>query len=343
MTEEHNGSDWSMEAGWWARLEALRVGHEGLDDVGTYRQLITGLLRFKYYADQFDAQYRILQTGGHNPEDRAAYLTPALLWFEPAARWSFLQEQIANPRLGTLWSEAVRSVERANPRFDDGFGVHLGPALASSSVRWLAAMTDFFGTISFINPRQFQRTMRYVLAQCEVLFQLNRCSSKPSLATEEDAMDDECLPHWSEVVNLDNEQHFLDRFYEAWTKEPSYLRYHKEDGALPYDPPYTRWQIALIGSRERWWFEVTDSRPRHTGASRGRPYRVDPIGSRLFGSTVAFLVRATAVTDRTSLIRIAADRIFSAMLSGEFGQDAAQFQYVRDPGTVPTIVYLDKD
>ncbi len=89
MTLERKSNDWRMEAGWWARLEDLRARHKGLDDAGTYRQLITGLLRFKYYADQFDAQYRILQIGGHTPEDRAAYLTPPLLWFEPVARWSY--------------------------------------------------------------------------------------------------------------------------------------------------------------------------------------------------------------------------------------------------------------
>jgi len=328
---DRKSPDWSMEAGWWAQLENLRARHEGLDDVGIYRQMITGLLRFKYYADQFDAQYRILQTGGHNPEDRTAYLFPPLLWFEPVARWPYLQEQTANPNLGTLWSTAIRSVERANPRFDDGFGAHLGPTLASQNLRWLGAVTDFFGTISFMNARHFQRTVRYVDAQCGLLFQLYSFSSPTSLATEDDAMNEEGLPYWY-TVSLDTEQHFLDRFYDAWT-EPSYLQYHEGTG----------WQIALTGSRERWWFEVTDSRPRHTGASRGRPYRVDPIGSRLFGSTVDFLVRATAVTDRTSLIRSAADRIFSAMLSGEFGQDAAQFQYVSDPSTVPTIVYLDRD
>ena len=342
MTVERKSDDWSMEARWWARLEDLRARHEGLDDLGTYRQLITGLLRFKYYADQFDAQYRILQSEGYNPEDRAAYLIPPLLWFEPVARWSYLQEQTANPNLGTLWSVAIQSVERANPRFDDGFGAHLGPALASQGVQWLGAVTDFFGTISFMNPRQFKRTMRYFLAQCGILFQLNSFSWPASLATEDDTVVEEDLPYWA-TVSLDNEQHFLDRFYDAWTTEPSYLRYHGEDGAPLHDPPYTGWRLALIGFRERWWFEVTDARPRHTGASRGRPYRLDPIGSRLFGSTVDFLVRAIAVTDRTSLIRIAADRIFSAMLSGEFGQDVAQFQYVSDPGTVPTIVYLDRD
>ncbi len=197
--------------------------------------------------------------------------------------------------------------------------------------------------MAVMTPRQFQRTMHYFIGQCELLFQLHSVSLPASLATEADAVDEERLSYRFALVSLDYEQHFLERFYDAWTTEPHYLRYHQQEGTLPYDPPDRSWRIALVGSRERWWFEVTDFRPRYTGASRGRPYRVDPMGSHLFGSTIDFLVRATAVTDRPSFIRIAAEWVFGAMWSGKFGQDAAQFHYVSDLDTVPTVVYLDRD
>jgi len=335
MTNEAEQGDWSDEAAWWARVEGLRLGR----DVSEHRRIVMGLLSLKFYADMFQVRYSDLADAHKNPEDPGEYLNAQFLWFDSTARWSYLQSQTSNPEIGIQLGRAVQIVQGSNPRFH-GLGVGLAQTLAAQDSTWLGVLIDFLSTIKLQSSERFQRLERYFLEQFDVLFRLYGYA--PKCSVQRDLLEENALA--SEMMErLDLERVFLDRLYDAWTTEPSYLRYRAEDGARPYDPPNSGWKIAVVGTRQRWWFEITDTRPRHSGMAQGRPYQVDPIGSHIFLLAVGFVVRTTSVTDRTSLVRIAAERILSAMLDGRFGQEAAQFQYSRNPDHLPMVVYLDKD
>ncbi len=121
-----NGAN--LEATLWAAADKLR-GHL---DAAQYKDVVLGLIFLKYISDAFEEKYHQLELWTANPdhdyyiqepgaryvvlEDRDEYLAENIFWVPPEARWSYLQAQAKDPRIGILIDEAMAAIERENPR-----------------------------------------------------------------------------------------------------------------------------------------------------------------------------------------------------------------------------------
>jgi len=104
-----------LEKQLWKAADKLRKNI----DAAEYKHVVLGLIFLKYISDSFEEQFAKLKAGegeyeGANPEDRDEYQADNIFFVPPQARWSFLQAQAKQPKIGNLVDEAMDAIEKEN-------------------------------------------------------------------------------------------------------------------------------------------------------------------------------------------------------------------------------------
>lgn len=104
-----------LEKQLWKAADKLRKNI----DAAEYKHVVLGLIFLKYISDSFEEQYAKLNAGegeyeGADPEDRDEYQADNIFFVPPQARWSFLQAQAKQPKIGNLVDEAMDAIEKEN-------------------------------------------------------------------------------------------------------------------------------------------------------------------------------------------------------------------------------------
>lgn len=104
-----------LEKQLWKAADKLRKNI----DAAEYKHVVLGLIFLKYISDSFEEQYAKLNAGegeyeGADPEDRDEYQADNIFFVPSQARWSFLQAQAKQPKIGNLVDEAMDAIEKEN-------------------------------------------------------------------------------------------------------------------------------------------------------------------------------------------------------------------------------------
>lgn len=89
-------------------------------DAAEYKHVVLGLIFLKYISDSFEEHHAKLVQGegeykGADPEDRDEYQAENIFFVPQEARWSNLQAQAKDPKIGTLVDAAMDALELENP------------------------------------------------------------------------------------------------------------------------------------------------------------------------------------------------------------------------------------
>ncbi len=89
-------------------------------DAAEYKHIVQGLIFLKYISDSFEEHFAKLQAGegehaGADPEDKDEYKAENIFFVPSEARWTFLQAQARQPKIGTFADEAMDALEKENP------------------------------------------------------------------------------------------------------------------------------------------------------------------------------------------------------------------------------------
>ena len=100
----------------WKAADKLRKNI----DAAEYKHVVLGLIFLKYISDSFEALHKKLVEGegeyeGADPEDRDEYTAENVFFVPEEARWSSLQNQAKDPRIGVIVDEAMEAIEGDNP------------------------------------------------------------------------------------------------------------------------------------------------------------------------------------------------------------------------------------
>ena len=109
-----NGANLGFEQTLWLAADKLRNNL----DAAEYKHVVLGLIFLKYISDAFTEVYAKLaadQAEGADPEDPDEYRAANVFWVPQEARWTFLQNNAKQPRIGKLVDEAMDAIERDNP------------------------------------------------------------------------------------------------------------------------------------------------------------------------------------------------------------------------------------
>lgn len=109
-------SQTQLESYLWGAATLLR----GTIDAGEYKSFIFPLLFLKRLSDVFDEEYQAALEESHGDEDYAVLPEQHRFQIPTGAHWSDLRESTND--VGRTISDAMREVERANPRLDGVFG-----------------------------------------------------------------------------------------------------------------------------------------------------------------------------------------------------------------------------
>jgi len=142
----NNGAALGFEQTLWAAADKLR-GHL---DAAEYKHVVLGLIFLKYISDAFQERYDDLAarrgTDYTDPEDRDEYLAKNVFWVPPEARWSRLQDNAKDPRIGILIDEAMAAIEKENTGLKGVLPQNYGRE--DLDKRRLGELIDLIGTIS---------------------------------------------------------------------------------------------------------------------------------------------------------------------------------------------------
>ncbi|HTV56511.1 MAG TPA: class I SAM-dependent DNA methyltransferase [Terriglobia bacterium] len=103
-----------FESKLWAAADALRNNM----DAAEYKHVVLGLIFLKYISDAFEAKRAELEAQrdqGADPEDPDEYRAASIFWVPKEARWSNLQVNAPQPKIGTVVDDAMAAIERDNP------------------------------------------------------------------------------------------------------------------------------------------------------------------------------------------------------------------------------------
>ncbi|HEU4324858.1 MAG TPA: class I SAM-dependent DNA methyltransferase [Roseiflexaceae bacterium] len=116
----------SFEATLWAAADKLRNNV----DPAEYKHVVLGLIFLKFISDSFESYHAFLVRDAADPnserymreeaarysvaEERDEYTAERIFWVPPEARWSALQQQARDPRIGALIDAAMLAIEREN-------------------------------------------------------------------------------------------------------------------------------------------------------------------------------------------------------------------------------------
>ena len=109
-----------LEKQLWKAADKLRKNI----DAAEYKHIVQGLIFLKYISDSFEEHFAKLQAGigeyaGADPEDKDEYKAENVFFVPSEARWSFLQSQAKQPKIGTFVDEAMDALEKENPSLKD--------------------------------------------------------------------------------------------------------------------------------------------------------------------------------------------------------------------------------
>ncbi|MCB1538897.1 MAG: SAM-dependent DNA methyltransferase, partial [Alphaproteobacteria bacterium] len=136
-----NGASLGYEAKLFQAADKMRSGVSPAD----YKHIALGLIFLKYISDAFEAKYAQLKADGEDTEDKDEYLAENVFWVPKEARWSYLQANAPQPKIGKLLDNAMLALEADNPSLK---GVlpkeYAHPALSKTM---LGELINLFGTI----------------------------------------------------------------------------------------------------------------------------------------------------------------------------------------------------
>lgn len=104
-----------LEKQLWKAADKLRKNI----DAAEYKHVVLGLIFLKYISDSFEEHHAKLQAGqgefeGADPEDKDEYEAENIFFVPSEARWSFLQSQAKQPRIGNFVDAAMDAIEKEN-------------------------------------------------------------------------------------------------------------------------------------------------------------------------------------------------------------------------------------
>jgi type I restriction enzyme M protein len=108
-----NGDQLGFEAKLWAAADALRSNM----DAAEYKHIVLGLIFLKYISDAFETRHAELKkqvSEGANPEDPDEYRAVSIFWVPQKARWSYIQSNAPQARIGEIVDAAMTAIEDEN-------------------------------------------------------------------------------------------------------------------------------------------------------------------------------------------------------------------------------------
>lgn len=104
-----------LEKQLWKAADKLRKNI----DAAEYKHVVLGLIFLKYISDSFEEHHAKLQAGegefeGADPEDKDEYEAENIFFVPAEARWSFLQAQAKQPKIGNFVDAAMDAIEKEN-------------------------------------------------------------------------------------------------------------------------------------------------------------------------------------------------------------------------------------
>ena len=108
MAKETNGD---FEASLFKTADRLRKNI----DAAEYKNVVLGLIFFKYISDSFQELYdRLAQDSFSDPEDRDEYIAENCFFVPREARWAELQAKAKLPEIGVYLDDAMSAIEKEN-------------------------------------------------------------------------------------------------------------------------------------------------------------------------------------------------------------------------------------
>lgn len=100
----------------WEAADTLR----GNVDAAEYKHVALGLIFLKYISDSFeDLHQQLVEDEYADAEDPDEYIAQNIFFVPEEARWSYIQSRAKDPTIGVLIDNAMRAIERNNPRLKD--------------------------------------------------------------------------------------------------------------------------------------------------------------------------------------------------------------------------------
>jgi len=147
----------------WAAADTLR----GNMDAAEYKHVVLGLIFLKYISDKFEERYLELETDDDDVEDKDAYAEVNVFFVPPSARWNTIAEFARKEEIGTVIDDAMRAIEKENPRLKDILPKNYGKVELDK--RRLGNVVDLFTNIKMIEHGTDKdilgRTYEYCLAK----------------------------------------------------------------------------------------------------------------------------------------------------------------------------------
>jgi type I restriction enzyme M protein len=111
----------TLEQKLWKAADKLRKNI----DAAEYKHIVLGLVFLKYISDTFEQLHEQLVAGkgdyaGADPEDPDEYRAEMCFLCRLKARWSALQAQAKQPKIGQIVDEAMEAIERSNAKLLKG-------------------------------------------------------------------------------------------------------------------------------------------------------------------------------------------------------------------------------
>ena len=123
VTEKHgfqrkSTTKLGFEAKLWLAADKLRSNM----DAAEYKHVVLGLIFLKYISDAFEEKCAELEAHaaeGADPQDPDEYRDENIFWVPVEARWTHLQNNASQPKIGNLIDEAMVAIEKDNPNLRD--------------------------------------------------------------------------------------------------------------------------------------------------------------------------------------------------------------------------------
>ena len=113
MAKKNNTADIGFEKEIWKAADLLR----GNLDASEYKSVVLGLIFLKYISDRFEAKYNeLVEEGDGFEEDKDEYTSENIFFVPQEARWAVVAEAAHTPEVGTAIDNAMRLIEKENPR-----------------------------------------------------------------------------------------------------------------------------------------------------------------------------------------------------------------------------------
>lgn len=110
MAKDQQKGDLGFEQKLWQAADKLRSNM----DAAEYKHVVLGLIFLKYISDAFEESSEEIKKEGGDPEDRDEYEAKNVFWVPKEARWSYLQKNAKQPKIGTIIDDAMDSIEKEN-------------------------------------------------------------------------------------------------------------------------------------------------------------------------------------------------------------------------------------